>query len=168
MFRIEVRLNRPGYVYLVMLNSDGTFLPLYPWNQNAEELDSTLGEPPAVKPCSELIWPAEETRLGVELGPPGGLETILVLVREQPWPAGVSLRDVLGTAQIRPTQNTAPWEMRIRGGDSGEAFTVVQIDKERSASQNLKRIDEPLDELLGRLRRHADAVRAVGFAHQDR
>jgi hypothetical protein len=168
LFRTEVRLNQAGYVYLVMLNADGSFLPLYPWNQDVEHLDPKLGEPPTLQPCAELIWPAEETGRGVDLGPPGGLETVLVLVREQPWPAGLSLLDVLGTTRITPTPDVNPLEMRIRGGDPGEAFTAVQIDAHRSAKLKLGEIDDPLDQLLGRLRKHAGAVRALGFAHADR
>jgi hypothetical protein len=61
-----------------------------------------------------------------------------------------------------------PQEMRIRGGDAGEGLTVVQSDEDRKGKEKLGEIDDPLDQLLGRLRKHAEAVRVIGFAHRER
>ncbi len=167
-FRVEVKLNQPGYIYLIMLDAGGSFIPFYPWNQNVTRINPELGEPPLVEPCQELAWPTRESGRGVKLGPPDGLETILVLVRAQPWPAGVTLREVLGRERTQPTRTMSSTEMRIRGGDSGESFHAVHIDRNRGVELDLAAIDDPLDQLLRRLEKHAVSLRALGFAHQGR
>src|SRR5207245_639725 len=77
--RIEAEVTRPAYLYLVYLDSRGEATPLYPWKQ--------------------YDWkqrPAEERqRRLVKEGPmaesPSGIESLLLLVREERLPDDVDL-----------------------------------------------------------------------------
>ena len=76
-FRIEARLDRPAYVYLFWLDSEGKVAPLYPWKEHdwsqrpAEEQKVTDAELP------EIITDILE----IPASPPG-LETLVLLARE--------------------------------------------------------------------------------------
>jgi predicted Ser/Thr protein kinase len=75
--RIEARLDRPAYLYLFWLGSEGMVAPLYPWkdhdwsNRPAEERKVTAIEVPEVAD-DVLTIPAS----------PAGLETLVLLARE--------------------------------------------------------------------------------------
>jgi serine/threonine protein kinase len=79
-FRIEVRLNQPGYAYLLWIDSEGKLTPLHPWVAGSDwEL---AGE----SPCSELILPG-----GGEVLPisgPAGVETLVLMARDEPLSPG--------------------------------------------------------------------------------
>ncbi len=76
-FWIEVRLNRPAYVYIFWIGSDGMVAPIYPWKPGkwqdrpaTEQKRDRLGLPPNPKEAWEI--PAGEP----------GIDTLLLLVRE--------------------------------------------------------------------------------------
>ncbi len=77
-FRIEARLNRPAYVYLFWIGSDGTVGPIYPWTEGKWEQ-----RPEQEKKVKLVVLPAK-TDLTWEI-PPGspGIETLVVLAREK-------------------------------------------------------------------------------------
>jgi serine/threonine protein kinase len=82
--RIEVELNRPAYLYVVWIDTDGKATPLWPWEQNdwawlpAEQTPrDRLTLPDLVK--GEAIMPLS--------GGPPGIESLLLLARETPLTA---------------------------------------------------------------------------------
>ncbi len=76
-FRIEARLDRPAYLYLFWVDSEGKVAPLYPWKEHdwsqrpAEEQKVTGAELP------QLL----DEVLEIPASPPG-LETLVLLARE--------------------------------------------------------------------------------------
>jgi len=76
-FRIEARLDRPAYLYLFWIGSEGKVAPLYPWKEHdwsrrpAEERKVTGAELP------EIV----DQILEIPASPPG-LETLVLLARE--------------------------------------------------------------------------------------
>ncbi len=76
-FRIEARLDRPAYLYLFWVGSEGKVAPLYPWKKNdwsqrpAEERKVSGAELPEI---FDDIWE-------IPASPPG-LETLVLLARE--------------------------------------------------------------------------------------
>ena len=76
-FRIEARLDRPAYLYLFWVGSEGKVAPLYPWKDHdwsqrpAEERKVTGAELPEI---FDDIWE-------IPASPPG-LETLVLLARE--------------------------------------------------------------------------------------
>jgi serine/threonine protein kinase len=98
--RIEARLNRPAFVYIVWLDTDGKAQPTYPW------VDGDWSKRPvAEKPLQQLNLP-DEPNLGfpLESGPPG-IESLLMLVREEPLPAGFDLQAIFANLPAQQAQD---------------------------------------------------------------
>jgi hypothetical protein len=165
--RAEVRLNEPAHVYLLALDAQGEVLPLYPWHRNPTRLEKTLDDPPpVVPPQAELTWPSPESGRGLALDDRSGLETIVLLARRTPLPADVSLAEVVGRQRLGATPLRHPEEFALRGGDPGEPTDAINVGQNRGFQKDLPRIDDPLEQLLGKLRPHFELLRAVRFAHQ--
>jgi hypothetical protein len=164
--RAEVRLNQPAYLYLLALDAQGDVTPLYPWHRDDRQLDRTLADPPpAVPPQAELTWPSEESSQGLPLDDRSGLETIVLLARRTPLPAGVSLAERVGRLPLAASPLGHGEEFVLRGGDAGQSFDALRLDQHRGFQKALGDIDEPLEQLLGRLRGDFELLRAVRFAH---
>jgi hypothetical protein len=107
LFRIEAQLNRPAYLYVFWLGSDGKVSPIHPWapghweRRPAEEARTDrLDLPPKAKDAWEI--PA---------GAPG-LEAVVLLAREEsPLPRNVDLARLLAgpPALGRPSLAQAVW-----------------------------------------------------------
>ncbi len=89
--RIEARLNRPAYVYVLWIDSQGRALPVYPWTPG----DWAARRSPE-SPIDRLSLPPEADE-GWPIRGPGGVETLLLLAREEPLPPGFQLRDYLSS-----------------------------------------------------------------------
>jgi hypothetical protein len=81
---IEAQVNRPAYLYLLWITSEGVAQPLYPWSPGdwhkrgpAEPVTAlqSPGQDPA--PGYRLWWPID-TRAGVE--------TLVLMACDDPWP----------------------------------------------------------------------------------
>jgi Domain of unknown function (DUF4384) len=86
--RVEARLNRPAYAYLVWIDSQGVAWPVYPWTPG-----DWTSRPPREMPVERLALP-EVADDGWPMHGPRGMETLLLLARDKPLPADVRL-DVL-------------------------------------------------------------------------
>jgi hypothetical protein len=107
--RIEARVDRPAYLYLFWLGSEGKVAPLYPWKDHewstrpAEEQKVTVAEVPKVAD-DVLTMPHS----------PSGLETLILLAREDsplPREAEVGLAEALAGSPVPmpPGMNEAVW-----------------------------------------------------------
>jgi hypothetical protein len=97
-FRIEARLDRPAYLYLLWVGSDGKVAPIYPWKPGHWE-----SRPAQERKRDRLELPAKADQAWeIPAGKPG-IETLLLLVREEsPLPRrdGESLARLLSGARI--------------------------------------------------------------------
>jgi predicted Ser/Thr protein kinase len=158
MIHSEAKLNQPAYVYLLWLDGQGKITPLYPW------VDQDFAKLPAViKAVSELHDPPELDK-GWPVEGPSGLETILMLARRTPLPPGADLAAGIGTLPPAPLRN--PQEVAVRGFDAGQPVDAIDLRLNRGPAKQAQQIDEPLLQLLEKLRPHFDVTRAVRFAHQ--
>jgi serine/threonine protein kinase len=165
--RAEVRLNQPAHIYLLGLSAQGEVMPLYPWHRDLPRLDRTLNDPPPeIPPQKELTWPSEGSVKGLELDDSSGLETIVLLARRTPLPADVSLAELVGPQPLPAAPLGHREEFVLRGGDEGQGVDAVRYDLHRGFQKELRDIDEPLEQLLGRLHGEFELLRAVRFAHQ--
>jgi hypothetical protein len=167
-FQVEVKLNQPGHVYLLLLGSQGEVAPLYPWNMVKIVEEDPSARPPLRKPVRVLRSPTEEDDPGDdsllwELDDKDGLETVLLLARRTPLPAEVRLGEVIGRPPAARLRDRLEWA--VRGGDEGQAVGHVDVGDHRGIKQDAKRIDDPLIQVMGRLRKHFEVVKAVRFAH---
>jgi serine/threonine protein kinase len=164
--RIEASLNEPAHAYLLWLDSEGVVFPLYPWNE-AGIRERRLVVPAPRPPTKQVFSPADQpdkSTGGWVMGGKSGLETILLLARRDPLPADVNLAQLLGKAPLTPLRD--PLEFAIRGGDEGQPVGQVHRGEHRGPEAEVEAIDDPLLQLMGRLRPHFEVIRAVRFAHQ--
>jgi predicted Ser/Thr protein kinase len=157
---VEVELNRPAYPYVIWINTEGEALPVYPWDRG--KWDERLAQETPLqqlrRPDAPIFWGLKEVR--------PGMETLLLLVREGPWPAGVDLRGLLAGLPKQTMQGplAAVWF---------EDWQVVQGEPRREPNFfDVQRREDPVLEtqrlLRERLGRYCSYSRAVSFANQGR
>jgi serine/threonine protein kinase len=94
--RIQATLNRQAFLYLVWVDSTGAVTLLPPSDQQREQGKE--------RPITELFWPARE--YGSKLGAgSAGIETLLMLTREEPLPAQIDLVALLKGIRVPPSGN---------------------------------------------------------------
>jgi hypothetical protein len=161
--RTEVELDRAAHCYLLLLSSQGGVVPLYPWNEvklKVKDVDALPGGKAVRKWSSPTLpeagWRADRS---------AGLETLLLLVRDEPLPARFKLRQLLGEvpagkrAPLRDRRELASLE--LDRGD--EAQTLLR--QKRGFADEAEAVDESLVALMRRAREVFPVVRAVRFAH---
>jgi hypothetical protein len=158
LIHIEVKLNRKAHVYLVWVDARGSVDPLYPWDREK----GALSDPPPVLPPAAQVHSPPEWNGGWPMEGPSGLETVLLLARETPLPAAVNLARILDRIPPSPLRNLR--EVAVRGYDRDRA--IAPFDQLRGPAKKAQEIDDPLLQMMERVRRHFDVVRAVRFAHQ--
>jgi tRNA A-37 threonylcarbamoyl transferase component Bud32 len=162
MVHLHARLNRKAYVYLVWVDAKGTVDPLYPWNEKQRENPRALYNPaPILEPQSNVESPTATDR-GWTIEGESGLETALLLAREAPLPADINLGQILG--KISPSPFRDPGEYAVRGYN--KELKIAPIDVKRGLSKVAAKIDDPLLQMMERVRKHFEVVRAVRFAHR--
>jgi serine/threonine protein kinase len=81
---LQATLNRPAYVYLVWIDSDGKAIPLYPWDSDHSE---ALWDAPLLKdarrPTERISCPRASTRGFTAVGNPG-MQHVVLLARSTP------------------------------------------------------------------------------------
>jgi hypothetical protein len=90
--------------------------------------------------------------------------TRTMLARRTPLPAGADLAAGIGTLPLAPLRNLQ--EVAVRGFDAGQPVDAIDLRLNRDPAKQAQQIDEPLLQLLVKLRPHFDVTRAVRFAHQ--
>jgi serine/threonine protein kinase len=79
LIRFEVRLDRPGYVYLIYVDANGQATPLYPWRRDSWD----ECRPETAR--DRLDLPDDPAKDAGPLSPgPSGIEAVLMLVRDKP------------------------------------------------------------------------------------
>lgn len=124
--RIEVEVNRPAYLYLIWIDAEGKPIPLFPWRPGTWE-DGSLRE----HPLKEVSLPEEGG--GWPMEGVSGMETLLLLARETPLPADVSLPTVLDALPCDEGRFLKPrwyenWEPRSREGDRDRGPNVWRTE----------------------------------------
>jgi serine/threonine protein kinase len=158
-FCIEAELNRPAYLYVLWIDTDGQVLPVFPWRPGHWEK-----RPEVERPVARLRRPeALDQFYKVPKGTPG-METLVLLARETPLPRDLDLRAELGVLPRPAAQEllaTAWFEngepVRNRRGRTG-MFDVTQRDD--PVLQTQQRIKARL------LERHFSYSLAVSFANR--
>jgi hypothetical protein len=160
--RVVARLNQPAYVYVLWVDGAGTVLPLYPWNVDRVVVKTVTAPPPARPALTQLHSP-ETLSQGWPLDNTPGLETILVLVRREPWPEGRSLAELLG--QVVPAPVRERNEVVIRAYRHGQEMPSLALDDHRGSKGDAQTIDNQLLQVVQQLKNDFDLIHAVRFAH---
>jgi len=159
--RIEAQLNRPAYVYLVWIDSEGSVSPVYPWTPGRWS-ERPSGELPArhlaLPEKADEGWPMQP-------GAPG-METLLLLARQSPLEGTLDLNRLLSglPRQSAQTSQALVWFVNgelITGSDDGlrapKFFDPQRIDDPVLKTQRL---------IAERLKPHFELIRAVSFANR--
>jgi tRNA A-37 threonylcarbamoyl transferase component Bud32 len=162
--QVEVRLSRPAYPYVLWLDSEGVVTPLYPWNDGKDIVYKDLSTALPNKPAVADVRSPGVLDHGWKVGGKTGLDTILLLARDTPLPADVSLADLVG--RLLPTKYHNPHEWAVRGSDADQPIGFVNRGADRAPEEEAARIDDPLLQVMARLREHFEVIRAVRFAHE--
>ncbi len=161
--RLEAKLSEPAHAYLLLLDSRGRAVPLYPWNEDRITVKDVAAPPPVRGPRTLVTTPTSATK-GWRLDNESGLETIILLARREPLPAGVSLPALLG--KLPAAQLRKKGELAVLAFDRGAPSPSTVRSLERGFEDEAREVDEPLVRLMERLRGTFEVVRAVRFAHQ--
>jgi hypothetical protein len=151
--RVKMELNRPAYAYIIWIDTRGKPIPIYPWDQDWQR-------PAAEKPVQGLNLPEGAVDEGLKMDPqaPTGMETLVLLARDEPLPADFDVRAKL---QGLPEQPSRGLELIVWF----ENGVRVPDGKSRGPMPRLK--PSPLQQLHERLRTdlypHTAWSRAVTF-----
>ncbi len=162
MIRLAVQLDRPAWIYLLWIDAEGKVDPVYPWDPGAWE---TL-EPPAT-PIDRLALP-EDANFGWPIVGQDGMETVLLLVRAEPLPDDVELRELLSDLPAQPMQDPRA----LVWFKNGELVTGAKPAERTRGPQlfNAQRIEDPVyqtqRQIYERLRGHFDLIVANSFAFE--
>ena len=159
---LEVQLNEPAFAYLIWLDCSGQALPLYPWNNESLENKDIHQAPPTRRASNRIFSP----QLGNSwaFGDCQGMETVLLLARRTPLPAGRNIGDLLG-APPPPPPVRLPNELFVLSVNGGSQTVATLLAQNRGAEAESQAADERLQQLLLKLAKDFDLVRAVRFAH---
>lgn len=156
--RVEAQLDQPAYVYLLWIGSDGRVSPLYPWKPGqwmaraAKEMPVTRVSLPE---RADNGWPVEG---------PGGMETLVLLARREPMPAGLDLAAKLARLPRQPMLDSRA----LAWFDNGRLVTRqtdpvrgLGLDKERQIHDTILQTQRLIKERLGP---HFSLIRSVSVA----
>lgn len=156
--QVKAELNRPAYVYLLWIGTDGTVSPVYPWEPG--KWSRLSGSP---KPVSRISLPVQVDGAWPMEGP-AGMETLVLPARDTPLPQEINIRKLLPDLPRQPLQH----EQTVVWLDRG----VVSEDVDRAPKFfDVKRIDDPVLTaqriLTERLGGDFPLIRAVSFAKRE-
>jgi hypothetical protein len=159
MVHLRAELNRPAHVYLLWIGGEGRVEMLHPQEAGRGSAASSPGGNPA-----RVVDSPPELDGGWYVKGLDGLETALLLARPAPLAAEVDLPGLVG--RLPPTPLTDPRERRVwKLGLGRSEPQLLDADHRGLDTAKSQRIDDPLLQLLERLRPHFDLIHVVRFAH---
>jgi eukaryotic-like serine/threonine-protein kinase len=158
--RLEAHLNQPAHVYLLWLDGQGKVSQLYPRD------DRKYGSQPSGGAARDTVESPAALDEGHPMKGAGGLETVLLLARRTPLAEGTNLAGLIGPLSPSPLRNEL--EIAKRGGDEGQPIVTLNVNMHRSIDDETAKIDDPLLQLMERLRTQYqfDVIKAVRFAYR--
>jgi hypothetical protein len=165
--RIEAVVNRPAYLSIIWIDSEGVPQPVYPWKPGKWVRPAGPEKPVDHVQLPEVV---DGVVKGWEVEGPPGMETLILLARESPLPPEVDLRELF-SGLPRQTEQTpralvwfADWNLVPRE-DQHEHEHV-----RGPQFFNPQAIEDPVLQtetlLRQRLSRYFAMMRAVSFANR--
>ncbi len=157
--RIEAKTERPAYLYVVWIDTQGIAQPVYPWKPGHWEILPTLETP-----TNSLRLPPDGG--GSEWGYPvqggAGMETLVFLARDTPLPRGVVVKDLFANLppQSIPDGQLLVW---LEGGARADNATrAPNFGGEKPLNSQADKLKHLLEQ---RLKPHFPLFRAVSLAN---
>jgi serine/threonine protein kinase len=162
LLHVEARLNRPAYLYLLWIDSEGLLHTLHGWRPGTWDPDAATGQSP------RLRWPDYGT--DIPLTGPAGSETAVLLAHPAPLAEDVSrhfppgLRDLFARAMRRmPPDPRRPYEFLGRQDEC--AAGLKGLGQPVTSPDPLPHVEALLRECLGP---QFAVARALTFANRGR
>lgn len=159
--RIEAQLNRPGYMYIVWIDTEGKATPVYPWT-SAQWTERPANE----EPQRRLRLPDIADEWANLKEGPSGMISLLLLVRDTPLAPTEDLAKIFAglEGQAAPPLKAAAWfeNGEVATGDPDRAATLDFTTRPKSADPVLR--TQAL--LQTKLKKLFPYTRAVCFAYQ--
>jgi predicted Ser/Thr protein kinase len=156
--RVEARLSRPAFVYLVWIDSRGDAWPVYPW-----EPGDWARCPAEGSPTNRVALPEKRDRGWPMEGAPG-METFLLLARDTPLPEGFPLAELLSGLGPQRMQS----EHSLVEFENGQVVTVEEDRQRGPQFFDPRRIDDPVlqsqQQIAEKLGPHFALIRGMSFA----
>lgn len=160
--RIDAEVDRPMYLYLLWIGSDGAVWPVYPWEGGNWE-----NRPAIETPRTRLSVPPKLDE-GLELGGPPGMETFVLLARESPLPRDGQTESWLRGLPLQPQPYQS--QLALVEFDVGQVVETSPTLDRGPKSFDPKRLDDPVrhrQQLLAeRLGAEFSVLRAISVANQ--
>ncbi|VTS06156.1 serine/threonine-protein kinase [Tuwongella immobilis] len=164
LIHLEMQLNPPAYLYSFWVDGAGEVTPLYPWNPQ-QQITATRLTVPVVMPTrvSQINSPAarEGQIQGWPLVAPGGVETIIAMARNTPFPERFDWNAILGrlpACAVRDDREFVQLSLR-------PSHWLTTVALRRGPAAEAKAADGLLSSMLERLRPHVEAGEVLRFAH---
>lgn len=134
--RVECRLSRKAYPYLIWIDSSGQALPLFPWTPGDWE-----SRPTSEQPVDRISLPDRSDEGWAIEGQPG-METLMLFLRDVPL-------DAAGAAALRTTLEQLPPQPAHHAGAlvTFENGRVVRVRQEQLRGPNVvdpRKLDDPV------------------------
>jgi serine/threonine protein kinase len=162
--RVDVRINRPAYLYLFWITPEGDVTPIYPWTPATPwKAEYWNLRPKDERPIDVLSLPTEQGK-GWPIDSGQGFETILLLARDEPLPANIAMDAIfagLPPQQARQAHSFVvlePGELKLAAKRSPNFSKLQTID---DSTQQLKQV---LEERLKPL--HFSLFRAICLSNR--
>lgn len=140
--RLEAKVDRPAYLYLVWLQADGTITPGYPW------LDDDWQQRPAHEEPRRVLNIPESADDGFKVGGPAvGVEAFVLLARADPLPRDVDLRGLLSGWQPQKGETDLTLPLWLENGEPDSD------DPKRHKFNDLAKVSNPLGAVRGLTRK---------------
>jgi len=162
--RVAIRVNRPAYLYVLVIDAEGKSSIVHPWAASSMRVRST-GQSRAIA----LSLPADQTWI-LDDGP-RGVETILLLAADTPLPSRIDLRSFLHglESQAGESGDEAVYFVGKAPMVQTRAVTRNQPrDAPTSPADALQAARRNCDLVLERLAVYVDAAVAVAMPFQGR
>jgi len=161
--RFEASVSRPAYVYLVLIDSEGAVMPIYPWKPGTWE-----NRPGQESRVARLSAPADLKQFWPVQGAPG-METAVLLARDTPLPEDVDLQSLLAGLAPQPVDDGPPLveveNGRIRGYDKVASANADRSFDLRRPQRRLHAVLRNQEQIHARLRSHFPLIYAINLAH---
>jgi hypothetical protein len=159
---LEVQTNQPAFSYFVWLDCEGQALPLYPWNSQYLEVKD-LSQPAPERRASNHVY-SPLLGGGWTFGEASGPETVLLLVRRTPLGKDVNLADLISSLPRDDSQKPNEVLAFSLIGNTDPVSTLLSAGG--PAQPHPLAADDPLAQLVQRLSKHFELIRAVRFIHE--
>lgn len=159
--RIEIMINQPAYVYLIMIDSQGNIQPVYPWTGGRWE--DRAGKEEAVK----ILKLPENQNTAWPLKGQKGRETLVLMARDEPLSDQFCLKDRFLNFPLAPVVEDPGALTDIDIAPSNQAVNTRLLDLENPAPLHDPEyeIREFLSERFGP---YFNAIKSISFHRQDK